>query len=384
MFGSFPTRLLFPRRFFLSTLRRCAAKSEKCVVFYNAGESLGALFGIRPGPWRGDKDGWLSMEAASLSLSVPSPTPNLLPPHLTARAAEGSRVLATWRDAHGRATKLPAVALTPDCAWFAHVPPLATPSAVALLQAILKSWGMEGKGSACGASPTVPFPAPDALPLYAWTDSPAILKPEDASRFTGFFVKVPDGAKKPPLPKNADKLPALHAWVPCGHPVAPEAQKKLLDRLLSVASAPRVAGIHLDYVRLPDGAAATSEATASLTEFVRSASKALRSAHPDIVLSAAVFPTPASAASVGQDWPAWIREGLLDFVCPMIYTETPARFSADLAACLKAAPATALVPGIGVGADEAQVDAAAFAAELACIREGGCRGGALFTLESLP
>lgn len=368
----------------LSFLRRRVAEREKCVVFYNASEPLGSAFGIRPGPWRGDKNGWFFMEAPSLSLSVPARTPNLLPPRLTSRAPKGSSILATWRDARGRTTKLPAVALTPDCAWFAHTPPLATPSAVALVRAILESWGVEGKGTVCGASPTVPPLAPGALPLYAWADAPSSLPSEDSARFAGCFLKVPDGEKAMPLPSASSGLPPLHAWVPCGHPVTPAAQKALLDRLLAVASGERVAGIHLDYIRLPDGVAATPEATASLTEFVREASKALRAAHPDIVLSAAVFPTPEAAAAAGQDWPAWVREGLLDFVCPMIYTETTARFSADLSACLKAVPAETLVPGIGVGADEAQVDATAFAAELASILEGGCRGGALFTLESFP
>ncbi|MBR1587939.1 MAG: hypothetical protein IJ658_06410, partial [Kiritimatiellae bacterium] len=53
--------------------------------------------------------------------------------------------------------------------------------------------------------------------------------------------------------------------------------------------------------------------------------------------------------------------------------------------CLAAAPAAALVPGIGTGADESQTDSAAAAAELSACVEAGCRGAAFFRLDdSLP
>ena len=65
----------------------------------------------------------------------------------------------------------------------------------------------------------------------------------------------------------------------------------------------------------------------------------------------------------------------------MLYADDPASFRAMLAQCLAAAPADRIVAGIGTGADEAQVDAAAFAAELAIAAEAGLRGVAFFPLD---
>ena len=54
---------------------------------------------------------------------------------------------------------------------------------------------------------------------------------------------------------------------------------------------------------------------------------------------------------------------------------------AALAQCLAAAPADRLVVGIGTGADEAQVDAAAFRDEVAAASAAHLRGVAFFALD---
>lgn len=141
-----------------------------------------------------------------------------------------------------------------------------------------------------------------------------------------------------------------------------------------------VDGVHIDYARTSDDTRQSPETTAAITEFVRKASKAVRAANSNIVFSAAVFPTPEAAARRNQDWPAWVREGLVDYVCPMIYTESPAEFGAQLASCLAVAPAERILPGIGTGADESQTDAATTAAEIQEAMRAGCRGVAFFTL----
>jgi uncharacterized lipoprotein YddW (UPF0748 family) len=141
-----------------------------------------------------------------------------------------------------------------------------------------------------------------------------------------------------------------------------------------------VDGVHIDYARTSDDAPQSPETTAAITDFVRKASKAVRAANPGVVFTAAVFPTPESAARRNQDWPAWVREGLVDYVCPMIYTESPAEFRAQLASCLAVAPADRILPGIGTGADESQADAPTAAAEVGVAVESGCRGAAFFTL----
>ena len=107
----------------------------------------------------------------------------------------------------------------------------------------------------------------------------------------------------------------------------------------------------------------------------------MRDVTPGVALSAAVFPTPAAAAERGQEWPLWLREGLIDFACPMIYTENPSDFSVWLTECLAVAPAEKLVIGIGSGADESQLDAAATAEQISEVRRRGLAGFAFFALD---
>ena len=135
---------------------------------------------------------------------------------------------------------------------------------------------------------------------------------------------------------------------------------------------------------LPGGALAAPFAEfrrATMTTFIRELRAALRDAAPEVSLSAAVFPTPAAAAAHGQAWPEWLRDGLIDFACPMIYTESPADFNAQLAACLAAAPADKLVPGLGSGADECQLDAVTAALQIAETRRRRLAGFAFFAVD---
>ena len=125
-----------------------------------------------------------------------------------------------------------------------------------------------------------------------------------------------------------------------------------------------VAGVQLDYVRLPSDEEATAEKMDDISLFVRTFSRMFRRARPGCALSAAVFPTPEAAAKRGQDWPRWVKEEWVDFVSPMIYTESPIAFKRDLALCKAAVPASALVPGIAACADEASPDRDSVRAQL--------------------
>jgi uncharacterized lipoprotein YddW (UPF0748 family) len=61
-----------------------------------------------------------------------------------------------------------------------------------------------------------------------------------------------------------------------------------------------------------------------VTKQVREIRKALRKADPKKMLSAAVFQNVEEAIqTVGQDWISWAKEGLLDFVNPMVYWVPP-------------------------------------------------------------
>ncbi len=59
----------------------------------------------------------------------------------------------------------------------------------------------------------------------------------------------------------------------------------------------------------------------AITGFLRGLSRSLNEKYPTLVRSAAVKPDIESAYRVfGQDWPRWVKEGLVDLVLPMAYS----------------------------------------------------------------
>lgn len=175
-----------------------------------------------------------------------------------------------------------------------------------------------------------------------------------------------------------------------------------------------VDGFHLDYIRYPDGDScyctncatrfrkATGRASArwpqdvisgadhaaftawrrdQITVTVSRIRQALKAVRPSIQVSAAVWGNwPGVRDSIGQDWAAWCRNGLLDFVCPMNYVPSAAEavklFTGQLSAIPRGFP---IYPGISptscnLPPEETvrQVDA---------LREAGAKGFVLFELD---
>lgn len=121
-----------------------------------------------------------------------------------------------------------------------------------------------------------------------------------------------------------------------------------------------------------------------ITSFVREVKRMMKDVRPKAKLSAAVFAEPdGSRESVLQDWTRWAKDGLLDFVCPMNYTEDLYQFKGRLRAELDAVNGKIPVyPGLyvtyGQGRDQ-QPDMAV--AQIAAAREMGAGGFVLFELE---
>jgi uncharacterized lipoprotein YddW (UPF0748 family) len=117
-----------------------------------------------------------------------------------------------------------------------------------------------------------------------------------------------------------------------------------------------------------------------VTDLVRALQHAARAARPGIVVSAAVVPLPDEAREARmQDWPSWTREGLLDAVCPMLYTTDAAAFSTSLA---RARDAAAPAPiWTGIGAWRLPLDATLDRMRLA--RRSGSAGILLFRYDAL-
>jgi uncharacterized lipoprotein YddW (UPF0748 family) len=133
------------------------------------------------------------------------------------------------------------------------------------------------------------------------------------------------------------------------------------DAMLEVTRKYDVDGIHFDYIRYPDGSkcycdgcrarfeAETSAKVAdwpkdvlrggpryaayqefrraNITRLVKAVSEEARRIRPGIKISAAVFANwPQCREEVGQDWGRWVKEGYLDFVCPMDYTASDTEY----------------------------------------------------------
>ena len=119
-----------------------------------------------------------------------------------------------------------------------------------------------------------------------------------------------------------------------------------------------------------------------ITEQVKRIRTLLRKEAPDVRLSAAVFGTyPSCRTSIGQDWGLWLREGLVDFVCPMNYEEDPDRFE-QLVLDQLALPGAQhrVYPGIGVTSGASQLSAVETIDQINRLRKRGANGFVLFAL----
>lgn len=120
---------------------------------------------------------------------------------------------------------------------------------------------------------------------------------------------------------------------------------------------------------------------AQLTALVRTLSQNLRREFPGVLVSAAVFLNwEDHRQTFGQDWKAWVDEGLVDFVCPMDYTTDNARFTRYVERQREwVGGKVPLMAGIGVNADGHRFPGPERAVEqIAIARQQGARGFVIF------
>lgn len=203
------------------------------------------------------------------------------------------------------------------------------------------------------------------------------------------------------------------AWL---NPAVAGAAERELKAIVEAARRYPFDGIHLDYIRYPErgscfgpasrrafeaasgravrqwpadvaGSGARSDEyrrwrAAVITEFVRRCRVELANIRPGMQLSAAVFADGADCpASVGQDWPLWLREGLVDFVCPMNYDDNLRRFAARCAAHAALPGASGRIwQGIGASSGESQLYADQVIEQVLEARRYGAAGFVVFDL----
>lgn len=116
-----------------------------------------------------------------------------------------------------------------------------------------------------------------------------------------------------------------------------------------------------------------------VSNLVRACAEACRAVRPDVRISAAVYPSwPAHRKSVGQDWARWLREGWIDFVCPMTY-DSPDNFDRHVDRVRRQRQACGdkpLISGIGSWLHPSAVSVAE---SIVADRELGADGIALFS-----
>ncbi|HOC29891.1 MAG TPA: family 10 glycosylhydrolase [Treponemataceae bacterium] len=122
----------------------------------------------------------------------------------------------------------------------------------------------------------------------------------------------------------------------------------------------------------------------NVTALVRGVAQEVRKVAPGVKISAAVFEDfKITPENLGQDWQRWTEEGLLDFVCPMDYTDSNLRFAQLLDFQGGINRKTPVYPGIGLSSTGAGVEhrARRIAEQIALARKHGYRGFTVFNFD---
>lgn len=117
-----------------------------------------------------------------------------------------------------------------------------------------------------------------------------------------------------------------------------------------------------------------------ITRFVADVRREIKRINPNIKLSASVYPGyPGCRDSIGQDWMEWVKQGLVDFVCPMNYTADTSKFiewyhNQTTAPSIRGK----VYPGIGVTSMECRLGAIETITQIQALRREGASGFTLF------
>ncbi|MEI6167374.1 MAG: family 10 glycosylhydrolase [bacterium] len=195
-------------------------------------------------------------------------------------------------------------------------------------------------------------------------------------------------------------------------PSHPENRSLLAGVASRLAQDPTFAGVHLDYIRymnshscycpgchqrfeqslgrpvlqwpedVRSGALTPVWQTwraAQISACVDLMSQAIHDTNPDLQVSAAVYgATPACFASVGQDWPLWLRRNAVNFVCPMNYTSDLHAFQALLKTQGALGLTSRIYPGVGLTSSQSRLSPDQVTVQLIQVQNAGFPGFVLF------
>lgn len=151
----------------------------------------------------------------------------------------------------------------------------------------------------------------------------------------------------------------------------PAAERQRLDRLAATSATAWADALPDEWARFRRN---------RLTSLLTSIRSAVRAARPDAVISAAVIPDADEARSSRlQDWREWARTGLVDTLCPMIYTTDADAFRVSVDRVKADAGPAAIWAGIGAY----RLTPARTAENLRAVRRSGVAGALLYSYDSL-
>ena len=122
-----------------------------------------------------------------------------------------------------------------------------------------------------------------------------------------------------------------------------------------------------------------------VTLFIQEVREGLKSLGRPVRISAAVFPAAdAAKIMIGQDWAEWVRTGLVDLLCPMLYTNSDALFEtyAREAVALRTDRCRVCL-GIGIETSHNRNTPEGMAGQIKISREAGADGVVFFSGSSL-
>jgi uncharacterized lipoprotein YddW (UPF0748 family) len=122
-----------------------------------------------------------------------------------------------------------------------------------------------------------------------------------------------------------------------------------------------------------------------VAQFVRELKESLKATGRKVRISAAVFPNAENAkVLIGQDWAAWAKEGLVDMLCPMLYTNHAQFFEKFTKQAVDYGRGFCQVcPGIGIGTSHNQNTPEGMIDQIRTSKSQGADGVIFFSSSSL-
>jgi len=122
-----------------------------------------------------------------------------------------------------------------------------------------------------------------------------------------------------------------------------------------------------------------------VTAFVREVHDLIKASGKKVLLGADVFPSiDISPVEIGQNWGEWARDGIIDFVCPMLYINNTGLFREYLEKAVKnSASRCEVYAGIGMVTSHNKITREILEQEIRIAREVGAQGVVFFSGNSL-